>query len=65
MRIFSGMSEERPPVTDAEYRVVRGPWPNWTYRLSLISLAVRTAAVVAACMAVAVILLVIFWPESA
>lgn len=44
------MSDDRPPVTDAEFRVVRGPWPRWAYQVSLISLAVRTAGVVAACM---------------
>jgi hypothetical protein len=44
------MSDDRPPITDAEYRVVRGPWPRWAYQLSLISLAIRTVGVVAACM---------------
>lgn len=44
------MSDDRPPVTDAEYRVVRGPWPRWAFHLGLVSLAIRTVAVVAACM---------------
>jgi hypothetical protein len=47
------MSDDRPPVTDAEYRIVRGPWPRWAYRMSLISLGLRTAAVVAVCIALA------------
>ena len=29
---------ERPPITDAEYRVVSGPWPRWALHLSLIKL---------------------------
>jgi hypothetical protein len=44
------MSDDRPPVTDAEYRLVRGPWPRWSYNLSLLSLALWTAAVVFGCM---------------
>ena len=54
------MSDDRPPVTDAEYRVVRGPWPRWAYQVSLISLAVRTIAVVAACMLAALGLYLLF-----
>ena len=37
---------ERPPVTDAEYRVVRGPWPRWAMHLSLIKLMAWGASVV-------------------
>lgn len=37
---------ERPPVTDAEYRVVRGPWPRWALHLSLIKLMAWGASVV-------------------
>jgi hypothetical protein len=48
------MSDDRPPVTDAEYRLVRGPWPRWAYHLSLWSLALWTAAVVFVCMLAAV-----------
>lgn len=37
---------ERPPITDAEYRVVRGPWPRWAMHLSLIKLIAWGASVV-------------------
>jgi len=40
------MPPERPPVTDAEYRVVRGPWPRWALHLSLIKLMAWGASVV-------------------
>jgi hypothetical protein len=49
------MSDDRPPVTDAEYRLVRGPWPRWAYHMSLLSLALWTAAVVFACMLAGVV----------
>ena len=49
-RTISAMSDDRPPVTDAEFRVVRGPWPRWAFHMGLVSLAIRTTAVVAACM---------------
>jgi hypothetical protein len=39
------MPQERPPVVDAEYRVVRGPWPRWAMHLSLIKLIAWGAAV--------------------
>jgi hypothetical protein len=48
------MSDDRPPVTDAEYRVVRGPWPRWAYRTSLLSLALHTAVIVFICITIAV-----------
>ena len=47
------MERERPPEVDAEYRLVRGPWPRWMLHMGLMSLALRTAAVVVACIAVA------------
>ena len=40
------MPTERPPVTEAEYRVVRGPWPRWALHLSLIKLMAFGASVV-------------------
>lgn len=40
------MERERPPETDAEFRVVHGPWPRWALQLSLVKLALRTGAVV-------------------
>jgi hypothetical protein len=51
MRPFSGGMEKdrpwkRPPVVDADYRVVRGPWPRWALHLGLLKLALRTALVV-------------------
>jgi hypothetical protein len=40
------MESERPPIVDADYRVVHGPWPQWALQLSLIKLALRTAGIV-------------------
>ena len=40
------MPPERPPVTDAEFRVVRGPWPRWAMHLSLLKLVLWGASVV-------------------
>lgn len=40
------MPPERPPTTDADYRVVHGPWPRWAMHLSLIKLIVWGASVV-------------------
>lgn len=56
------MSDERPPVTDAEYRIIRGPWPRWAWRLSLLSLALWTAAIVGLCMVLGLVALAL-WPE--
>jgi hypothetical protein len=44
------MEPERPPVVDAEYRVVRGPWPRWAMHLGLVKLGIYSAAVVAVCL---------------
>ena len=52
------MDEKRPPDVDAEYRVVRGPWPRWAWQIGLAKLAIWTAAVVGLCIVVA---LVIVW----
>jgi hypothetical protein len=41
------MDPERPPDIDAEYRLSHGPWPRWVLQLSLLKLALRTAAIVA------------------
>ena len=40
------MDPERPPDLDAEYRVVHGPWPRWALQISLLKLALRSAAIV-------------------
>ena len=40
------MEPERPPEIEAEYRLVRGPWPHWALQLGLVKLALRTAGVV-------------------
>ena len=45
------MDEKRPPEIDAEYRVVHGPWPRWALQLGLARLAIWTALVVGACIA--------------
>jgi hypothetical protein len=42
------MPSERPPIIDAEYRVVHGPWPRWMLHLSLIKLVAWSAGVVGA-----------------
>ena len=47
-----GMEPERPPEIEAEYRVVRGPWPHWALQLGLVKLALRTAGVVVGLMLV-------------
>ena len=39
------MPPERPPIVDAEYQVVRGPWPRWALHLGLIQLIAWGAAV--------------------
>jgi hypothetical protein len=46
------MEPERPPEIEAEYRLVRGPWPHWALQLGLVKLALRTAAVVVGLMLV-------------
>ena len=40
------MDPERPPDLDAEYRVIHGPWPRWALQISLLKLALRSAAIV-------------------
>jgi hypothetical protein len=52
------MERERPPEVDAEYRVVHGPWPRWAMHLGLMKLALRTGAVVAVFIGLA---LVVVW----
>jgi hypothetical protein len=47
------MDDPRPPDVDAEYRLVHGPWPRWALQLGLAKLAIRTAVVVLACVALA------------
>lgn len=49
-------SDHEPPI-DADYRVVRGPWPRWMLQFSLLRLALRTAGVVIALILIAVALL--------
>ena len=48
------MDPERPPDVDADYRVVHGPWPRWALQLSLLKLALRSAAIVLALCLIAV-----------
>jgi len=54
---IEAMPPERPPTTDAEFRVVRGPWPRWALHLSLIKLIVWGAGVVGLAILVALGLL--------
>ena len=51
------MSFERPPTTDAEFRVVRGPWPRWALHLSLIKLIAWGVGATGAAILVALVLL--------
>jgi hypothetical protein len=53
------MDPERPPDVDAEYRLVHGPWPRWALQLSLLKLALRTAAIVAALCLLAILIVVL------
>ena len=55
------MDPERPPEIDAEYRLVRGPWPHWVLQLGLVKLALRTAGVVLALMAVGLAVIWALW----
>ena len=41
------MPPERPPIIDAEYRLVHGPWPRWVLQFSLFKLIAWGAFVVA------------------
>jgi CHASE2 domain-containing sensor protein len=41
------MPPKRPPLTDADYRIVHGPWPRWALQLGLFKLMAWGAAVVA------------------
>jgi hypothetical protein len=54
------MPPERPPITDAEYRIIHGPWPRWMLHLSLIKLIAWGAGVVGATIVVALVLLAAF-----
>jgi hypothetical protein len=51
------MPPERPPIVDADYQVVRGPWPRWAVHLSLIKLIAWGAAVSGVTIVVALVLL--------
>lgn len=53
-RTFRRMPDRRPPTTDAEFRVVHGPWPRWSMHVSLIKLGASAAAVVLACVLTAI-----------
>jgi hypothetical protein len=55
------MDPERPPEIDAEYRLVRGPWPHWALQLGLVKLALLTVGVVLALMAVALAVIWALW----
>ncbi|MDB5447023.1 MAG: hypothetical protein JWQ97_2340 [Phenylobacterium sp.] len=54
------MPPERPPSTDAEYRVVHGPWPRWMVHLSLIKLVAWGACVAGVSILIALGLLAAF-----
>jgi hypothetical protein len=53
------MPSERPPIVDAEYRVVHGPWPRWAVHLGLIKLIGWGALVVAGTIVIALLLVVL------
>jgi hypothetical protein len=54
------MPRERPPITDAEYRVVHGPWPRWMLQLSLFKLIAWGALVAAVTIVIGLVLLAVF-----
>lgn len=54
------MDDDRPPETEAEYRLVHGPWPRWMLHLGLMKLALRAGGVVALCIVGFVGLIVLF-----
>jgi hypothetical protein len=51
---IAAMPPERPPEVDAEYRLVRGPWPRWMLHIGLFKLAITGAVAVAICILLAV-----------
>jgi hypothetical protein len=53
------MPQDPPPTTDAEYRVVHGPWPRWVMNLSLIKLIAWGAGVTGVTILIALILLMV------
>jgi hypothetical protein len=53
------MDPERPPDVDADYKLVHGPWPRWAMQMGLAKLALRTAGIVLALCAVAVVTVVL------
>ena len=59
-RQIAPMPPERPPSTDAEFRVVHGPWPRWMLHLSLIKLVAWGASVAAVTIIIALGLLAVF-----
>lgn len=46
----AGMSPDRPPETEGEFRLVHGPWPRWAMHLSLVKVALFAAAMVGLCL---------------
>jgi hypothetical protein len=53
------MPPERPPTTDAEFRVVHGPWPRWALHLGLLKLVIWGAFVSGLAIALALALLMV------
>jgi hypothetical protein len=51
------MPPERPPTTDAEFRIVQGAWPRWALHLSLLKLIAWGAGVVGVTILIAFVLL--------
>jgi hypothetical protein len=54
------MRGEPPPETDAEFRVVHGPWPRWMLHIGLIKLIAWGAAMSALAIVLGLILLAAF-----
>ena len=48
---------QRPPTTDAEYRVVHEPWPRWMLQLGLIKLVAWGVLMSGAVIALALVVL--------
>ena len=51
--------DERPPLTDAEYRLIHGPWPHWMLQMGLVKLAFRAAAGVALCILAGLVIVLV------
>jgi hypothetical protein len=54
------MPRERPPTTDAEFRIVHGPWPRWVLQFSLFKLVAWGALCTGVAIVIGLLLLAAF-----